>query len=70
MSNPIKYSTSTQSLALKAGNFWFGTDSDKGPSTNTGYYNGTSPSAKGYVIYLYKSDSTTGQLAYNMMSGT
>ena len=55
MSNPIKYSTGTESLALKKGNFYIGTgDVGKGPTSSTGYYNGISPPEGGYTIYLNK----------------
>jgi hypothetical protein len=55
MSNPIKYSTGTESLALKKGNFYIGTgDVGKGPTSATGYYNGISPPSGGYTIYLNK----------------
>jgi hypothetical protein len=38
MSNPIKYSTGSESLALKTGNFYIGTgDVGKGPTSTTGY---------------------------------
>jgi len=44
MSNPIKYSTGSESLALKKGNFYIGTgDVGKGPTSSTGYYNGITP---------------------------
>jgi hypothetical protein len=55
MPNPIKYSTSAQTLALKKGNFWIGTgDVGKGPTSVTDYYNGITPPAGGYTIYLNK----------------
>jgi hypothetical protein len=55
MSNPIKYSTGTESLALKKGNFYIGTgDVGKGPTSSTGYYNGITPPSGGYTIYLNK----------------
>lgn len=55
MPNSIKYSASAQTLALKKGNFWIGTgDVGKGPSDTTGYYNGVSPAAGGYTVYLNK----------------
>ena len=55
MPNPIKYSTSAQTLALKKGNFWIGTgDVGKGPSSTTDYYNGITPPSGGYTIYLNK----------------
>jgi len=55
MPNSIKYSASTQTLALKKGNFWIGTgDVGKGPTSTTDYYNGITPPAGGYTIYLNK----------------
>jgi hypothetical protein len=55
MSNPIKYSTGSEALALKKGNFYIGTgDVGKGPTSSTGYYNGISPPSGGYTIYLNK----------------
>jgi hypothetical protein len=55
MSNPIKYSTGSESLALKKGNFYIGTgDVGKGPTSTTGYYNGITPPSGGYTIYLNK----------------
>jgi len=55
MSNPIKYTTGTETLALKKGNFYIGTgDVGKGPTENTGYYNGINPPAGGYTIYINK----------------
>jgi hypothetical protein len=55
MSNPIKYSTGSESLALKKGNFYIGTgDVGKGPTSSTGYYNGITPPTGGYTIYLNK----------------
>ena len=58
MPNPIKYNTSAETLSLKKGNFWIGTgDVDKGPTSNTGYYNGITPPSGGYTIYLNKATS-------------
>jgi hypothetical protein len=55
MSNPIKYSTGTESLALKKGNFYIGNGAvGKGPTSETGYYNGITPPTGGYTIYLNK----------------
>ena len=55
MPNGIKYSTDSQSLALKKGNFYIATgDVGKGPTSTTGYYNGITPPAGGYTIYLNK----------------
>jgi len=55
MSNPIKYSTGSETLALKKGNFYIGTgDVGKGPTSTTGYYNGITPPSGGYTVYLNK----------------
>ena len=55
MPNPIKYSTSAQTLALKKGNYWIGTgDVGKGPTSTTDYWNGITPPTGGYTIYLNK----------------
>jgi len=55
MPNPIKYSASAQTLALKKGNYWIGTgDVGKGPTSTTDYYNGITPPSGGYTIYLNK----------------
>ncbi len=55
MPNPVKYSTSSESLALKKGNFWVGTgDVPKGPTSTTGFWNGITPPAGGYTVYLNK----------------
>jgi hypothetical protein len=55
MSNPIKYSTGSESLALKSGNFYIGTgDVSKGPTNDSGFWNGLNPPASGYTIYLNK----------------
>jgi hypothetical protein len=55
MPNPIKYSTGSESLSLKKGNFYIGTgDVGKGPTSETGYWNGLNPPASGYTIYVNK----------------
>jgi hypothetical protein len=55
MPNPIKYSTGSETLALKKGNFYIGTGAvGKGPTSETGYYNGITPPTGGYTIYLNK----------------
>ena len=55
MPNPIKYSASAESRALKKGNFWVGTgDIGKGPTSTTGYWNGITPPAGGYCVYVNK----------------
>jgi len=66
MSNPIKYSTGTESLALKKGNFYIGTgDVGKGPSDTTGYYQGPNVPSGGYVIYMNNSGAP-GDLSYHV----
>lgn len=66
MSNPIKYSTGSESNALKKGNLYIGTgDVGKGPSDVTGFYQGVSPSAGGYVIYMNKSGAPGGLSYHN-----
>jgi hypothetical protein len=56
MPNSIIYNVSTQSLALKKGNFYIGTgDVGKGPTSSTGYFDGVSPASEGYVIYVRNS---------------
>lgn len=53
MPNTIKYSLTTQTQALKKGNFWLGTnDIGKGPSVTTNYWNGITPPVGGYTVYL------------------
>jgi hypothetical protein len=55
MPNAIKYSVSSETLALKKGDFYIGTnDVGKGPTSSTGYYNGIIPPVSGYTIYLNK----------------
>jgi hypothetical protein len=55
MPNAIKYNVSAETLALKKGNFYIGTgDVGKGPTSNTGFYNGITPPTGGYTIYLNK----------------
>ena len=69
MSNPIKYNTSAETLALKKGNFWIGTgDVGKGPTNTTGYYNGITPPSGGYTIYLNK--ATGGPSIYTCSNDT
>ena len=58
MPNAIKYNTSTESLALRRGNFYIGAgDVGKGPTSSTGYWNGITPPAGGYTIYVNKSSN-------------
>jgi hypothetical protein len=65
MPNAIKYNVSAETLALKKGNFWIGTgDVGKGPTNVTGYYNGITPPAGGFTIYLNK--ETSGPSIYTV----
>ena len=58
MPNAIKYSSTSQTLALKDGNFWIATgDVSKGTTVNTDYWNGIAPPAGGYTIYLNKASN-------------
>ena len=58
MSNTIKYSEGSESLALNKGNWWVGTgDTNKGPSDVTGYYAGVTPPSSGYTIYIKREDN-------------
>lgn len=58
MPNSFKYSGSTQTQALKKGNFWIGTgDVGKGPTSTSDYYNGITPPSGGWTIYLNKASS-------------
>lgn len=55
MSNTIKFNVSTETLAVKKGDFWIGTgDVGKGPTSETDYWNGITPPPCGYTIYLNK----------------
>lgn len=58
MSNSIKYNTSSESNALRTGDFHFGVgDVEKGPTVSTGYWNGYTPPSGGYTIYLNKASN-------------
>lgn len=53
MGNSTKYNQSTESEALKVGDFWIGTnDVPKGPTSTSGFYNTIPPATGGYVIYV------------------
>jgi hypothetical protein len=55
MPNTIKYSTTGDTLSLKKGNWFIGVgDSSKGPTSETGHWNGITPSVGGYTIYENK----------------
>jgi hypothetical protein len=65
MPNPIKYSTGSETLALKKGNLYIGTGAvGKGPSETTGYYQGPNVPSGGYVIYMNK-EGAPGNLSYH-----
>lgn len=67
MPNSIKYTTGTESQALKKGNFAIGTgDVGKGPSEETGYYNGVQPPVGGWLVYLNR-PGTPGNLEYQRL---
>ena len=60
MANPIKYSTGSETKALKKGNFFIGTgDVGKGPSDVTGYYQAVDVPKPGYVVYQYLGSSAS-----------
>ncbi len=65
MPNPIKYTTGSETLALKKGNMYIGTGAvGKGPSDVTGYYQGPNVPSNGYVIYMNKVGAPGG-LSYH-----
>lgn len=65
MPNAIKYTTGSETLALKKGNMYIGTgDVGKGPSDVTGYYQGVDVPSGGYVIYMNK-EGAPGGLSYH-----
>jgi hypothetical protein len=66
MPNPIKYSTGSETDALKKGNLYIGTGAvGKGPSDVTGYYQGVDAPSSGYTIYLYNENSSS-DLSYHV----
>lgn len=65
MGNSIKHTISSETLALKKGNFYIGTgDVGKGPTSSTGFYRATTPPSGGYRIYIYNT-SVSGNIAYH-----
>lgn len=56
MTNYIKYNTATtESLALKSGDYYIGTgDVAKGPTSETDFYNTVAPPTGGYSVYVNK----------------
>jgi len=58
MPNPIKYTTTGDTLSLKKSNFYIGTgDVGKGPTSSSDYWNGITPPSGGYTIYINKSSN-------------
>lgn len=58
MPNAVKYSTGSETLALKKNNYYIAIgDVDKGITENSGYWNGISPPTNGYTIYLNKASN-------------
>ena len=58
MPNGFKYNTNSEYLALKKGNFYIATgDVGKGPTSTSGFYNGITPPAGGYTIYINKASN-------------
>jgi hypothetical protein len=56
MPNTIKYSTTGDTLSLQKGNWYIGVgDTTKGPTSDTGHWNGITPSTGAYTIYENKS---------------
>jgi len=53
--NAIKYSTTTETRALRRGNFYIGVgDISKGPTSQTGFWNGINIPNGGYVVCISK----------------
>jgi energy-coupling factor transporter ATP-binding protein EcfA2 len=70
MPNTIKYSTTGDTLSLKKGNLFIGVgDVGKGPSTTTQTYNGVSPVASGYTIYIYNPTQASNVSFYSANNG-
>ena len=66
MPNPIKYSTTGDTLSIKMGNFYFGTgDVGKGPTLSTSYFNGVSPASNSYTVYSYNSNQSSNISFYS-----
>ena len=58
MPNTIKYSTATVSRALRKGNYYLGVgDEGKGPTNETGFYNGVDIGTFSYVIVLHRGEN-------------
>lgn len=82
MPNTIKYSTTGDTLSLRKGNWYIGVgDTEKGPTSDTGHWNGITPTAGEYAIYENKvsngpsirvpaDDSTLISYANNFYSGS
>ena len=58
MPNTIKYSTTGDTLSLRKGNWYIGVgDTGKGPTSDSGHWNGITPTAGGYTIYENKASN-------------
>ena len=69
MPNTIKYSTGPVTRALRVGNFYLGVgDEGKGPTNETGFWNGFSTGTFSYIIYQNKQDN--GPIIYPIQNDT
>ena len=67
MPNAVKYSTTTELRSLRSGNFYLGIgDVAKGPTSQTGFWNGLNIPNGGYVLYINK--ATGGPSMYGVSS--
>lgn len=57
MANTFKYNLSTETQALRKGNFWIGTNDVPKPTDTTGFWHGITPPFSGYSIYLNKASN-------------
>jgi hypothetical protein len=58
MPNTIKYSITGDTLSLRKGNYYIGVgDVPKGPTSDTGHWNGITPPTSGYTIYENKASN-------------
>jgi surface protein len=67
MPNAIKYSTTSETLALRKGNFYIGTgDVGKGPTSTTGFWNALDVPKSGFNVYQNK--TSEGPSIYSFSS--
>ena len=57
MANTFKYNLSTETQALRKGNFWIGANDVPKPTDTTGFWHGITPPFSGYSIYLNKASN-------------